>query len=75
MIQIPPQVGLQCLDGSAQMTQRARKQFALDGGLKLGQALAQPADQREQLAQLGGALPFGTVTQAHIGTLFVARLP
>lgn len=57
------------------MAQRARQRFALDGGLKLWQALAQPADEREQLAQLGGALPFGTVTQARIGTLFVARLP
>jgi hypothetical protein len=37
--------------------------------------LAQPADDREQLPQLRGALPFGTVAQARIGTLFVARLP
>ncbi|CAN7733593.1 hypothetical protein LJR267_009218 [Paraburkholderia hospita] len=75
MVQIPPQVRLQRIDRGAQTAQRARQRLTLRGCSELWQALAQPADDREQLAQLAGTLPFGTVAQARIGALLVARLP
>jgi hypothetical protein len=75
MVQIPPQVGLQRLDGGAQAAQRARERFTLRAGAELREALTQPADDREQLAQFAGALPFGPLAQARIGALLVARLP
>ena len=75
MVQIPPQVGLQCLHGGAQTAERARERVRLRGGAELRQALSQPAVDREQLAQFALALPFGPIAQARIGALLVARLP
>jgi hypothetical protein len=40
MIQVPPQVGLQCIDRGAQTAQRTGQGFGLRGRPELRQALA-----------------------------------
>jgi hypothetical protein len=73
MVKAPDKLALQGIQGTAQVGQRAHHGFGQCLRTQCRQTLAQPPDQREQLAHIGRALPFRTLAQARIGALLIAR--
>jgi hypothetical protein len=73
MVLVPRKLGLKSIDGAVQAGETHHQGLRQSLRTERRQTLAQPIDQREQLAHIGRALPFRTLAQARIGALLIAR--
>jgi hypothetical protein len=71
MIEVAPNLQLKGARGAVQPGQCRDQGLAPALGSELFEALANPCDEGQQLAQIGCALALGACTHARIGALFV----